>query len=67
MELEYEFDEDFKKRLIGIIKASLSGRHLSNADAIILFHWVHHVNDKAYEWVPEKYKKGLASYNGGNK
>lgn len=57
-----EFDEDFKARLIGIIKASLSGVRLSDADAIILFHWVRNVNDPAYEWVPDEYKKALPNY-----
>lgn len=65
--MEPEFDEGFKKRLISIIKKSLSGKITESSDAAILFHWVHNVNDPMYEWVPEKYKKGISHYNGGNR
>ena len=65
MEIYYEFDDDFKERLIKIIEASLNGESLSKADASILFHWVSHINEPAYAWVPDKYKVNMPNYYGG--
>jgi hypothetical protein len=64
MEFEHEFDEDFKERLIKIIEASLNGTSLSTAEAAILFHWVKHINDQVYAWVPDKYKVDMPNYYG---
>ena len=62
--MELEFDEEFKERLIEIIEKANVGKIENNSDAAILFHWVRHVNDPMYSWVPDKYKKNLPYYTG---
>ena len=52
-----EFDVVFKERLIRVIENSLNGKIDNNADAAILFHWLRHQDDPAYEFVPEKYRR----------
>lgn len=52
-----EFDDDFKARLIDVIKRSMKGEINSNSDAAILFHWLRHKNDPAYDFVPKEYRK----------
>ena len=51
-----EFDDDFKKELISIIKRSLKGDSLLNREAILLFNWVRHQNDPAFSFVSMKYR-----------
>ena len=51
-----EFSDEFKKELISIIKRSLKGEALVDREAIILFHWVRHQTDPAYDFVPAKYR-----------
>lgn len=51
-----EFDDDFKKELISIIKRSLKGESLLNREAILLFNWVRHQTDPAFSFVPIKYR-----------
>lgn len=51
-----EFDDDFKKELISIIKRSLKGDSLLKREVILLFNWVRHQNDPAFSFVPLKYR-----------
>ena len=55
--LTVEFDEEYKERLLGIIKRSMENSGgLSSAEAAMLFHWKRHENDPAYNFVPEEYR-----------
>ena len=66
--MELEFTEAEKNRLLNIIKRSLNQTgNLDNSDVSMLFHWVSHVNDPCYAWVPDKYKKTVPSYRGDQK
>lgn len=61
-----EFDEQYKNDLINIIKEANTGNALlSNREAAMLFHWVQHINDPDYAWVPEELKVNMPQYNGG--
>lgn len=51
-----EFNDDFKKELISIIKRSLKGDSLLDREAAILFNWVRHQTDPAFSFVPIKYR-----------
>ncbi len=51
-----EFEDDFKKELISIIKQSLKGTKLTEREVTILFNWVRHQNDPAFSFVPIKYR-----------
>ena len=51
-----EFDEEFKKMLLDIIKRSLKGEPLLDHEPPILFNWVRHQNDPAFSFVPMKYR-----------
>lgn len=51
-----EFEDDFKKELINIIKQSLKGTKLTEREVTILFNWVRHQNDPAFSFVPLKYR-----------
>jgi hypothetical protein len=51
-----EFEDDFKKELINIIKQSLKGTKLTEREVTILFNWVRHQTDPAFEFVPMKYR-----------
>ena len=53
---DIEFDDDFKARLIDIIERSAKGEISSDADATLLFHWLAHQGDPAYDFVPKKYR-----------
>lgn len=61
MEIESDtiFDTELRKRILTIIKRSHKGEThlLDDSDQIILFHWVRHMNDPMYEFVPKKYRK----------
>ena len=60
-----EFDENFKNELIQIIKEANTGSAaLTNRQAAMLFHWIRHINDEDYAWVPEEYKKDMPQYRG---
>ncbi len=62
--MEIELDDDFKERLINIIEKASVSKIENDSDAAILFHWVRHVNDPMYSWVPDKYKKISYYYTG---
>ena len=63
-----EYDEYYKKELIDIIElANTNSADLTNAQVSILFHWVRHINDPEYEWVPDKYKINMPQYKGEKK
>lgn len=63
-----EFDNDYKNELIQIIEeASTGSADLTNRQAAILFHWIRHINDEEYAWVPDKYKVEMPNYLGGQK
>ena len=51
-----EFEDDFKKELINIIKQSLKGTKLTEREVTILFNWVRHQNDPAFSFVPIRYR-----------
>ena len=56
-----EFNQDFKDRFLSILERVLDKHEaLSDADAIIYFHWANNIDDPAYGFVPERYRK----YNG---
>ena len=58
-----EYDDYYKKELIDIIELANSHRvTLTDAQVAILFHWVNHINDAEYEWVPDKYKINMPQY-----
>ena len=61
-----EFDNNYKEELIKIIEeASTGNADLTHREAAILFHWVGHINDPEYAWVPDKYKINMPQYIGG--
>ena len=63
-----EYDDYYKKELINIIElANTNSAALTNAQVVILFHWVRHINDPEYEWVPDKYKVDMPQYRGEKK
>lgn len=51
-----EFDDEFKKMLLDIIKRSLKGEPLLDHEPPILFNWVRHQTDPAFSFVPMKYR-----------
>ena len=60
-----EYDDYYKKELIDIIElANTHSAALTDVQAAILFHWVRHINDPEYEWVPDKYKINMPQYKG---
>ena len=60
-----EYDDYYKKELIDIIElANTNSAALTDVQAAILFHWVRHINDPEYEWVPAKYKINMPQYKG---
>ena len=60
-----EYDDYYKKELIDIIElANTNSAALTDVQVAILFHWVRHINDPEYEWVPNKYKINMPQYKG---
>ena len=60
-----EYDDYYKKELIDIIElANTNSAALTDVQMAILFHWVRHINDPEYEWVPDKYKINMPQYKG---
>lgn len=60
-----EYDDYYKKELIDIIElANTNSAALTDVQVAILFHWVRHINDPEYEWVPDKYKVDMPQYKG---
>ena len=63
-----EYDDYYKKELIDIIElANTNSTALTDYQVAILFHWVRHINDPEYEWVPDKYKVNIPQYKGVKK
>ena len=63
-----EYDDYYKKELIDIIElANTHSTALTDIQVAILFHWVRHINDPEYEWVPDKYKVDMPQYRGEKK
>ena len=63
-----EYDDYYKKELIDIIElANINSAALTDVQVAILFHWVRHINDPEYEWVPDKYKVNMPQYKGEKK
>lgn len=63
-----EYDDYYKKELIDIIElANTHSAALTDGQVAILFHWVRHINDPEYEWVPDKYKVDMPQYRGEKK
>ena len=44
--------------------ANTNSAALTDVQVAILFHWVRHINDPEYEWVPDKYKINMPQYKG---
>ncbi len=60
-----EYNDYYKKELIDIIElANTNSAALTDVQVAILFHWVRHINDPEYEWVPDKYKVNMPQYKG---
>ena len=60
-----EYDDYYKKELIDIIElANTNSAALTDVQVAILFHWVRHINDPEYEWVPDKYTINMPQYKG---
>ena len=60
-----EYDDYYKKELIDIIElANTNSAALTDVQVAILFHWVRHINESEYEWVPDKYKINMPQYKG---
>ena len=58
-----EYSDYSKKELIDTIElANSPGVILTDAQVAILFHWVGHINEPEYEWVPDKYKINMPQY-----
>ena len=58
-----EYDDYYKKELIDIIElANTNSAALTDVQVAILFHWVRHINEPDYEWVPDKYKINMPQY-----
>ena len=52
-----EFNDDFKERLINIIKSVIVDHAtISDSDAVIYFHWARHRDEPQYNFVPEEYR-----------
>ena len=61
------YTEEDREELLNIIKKAATGKAiLSNREAAILYHWIHHINDIEFAWVPEEYKKDMPQYRGNN-
>ena len=58
MNLEIEIGRDLKKRILQIIKKSYNGQGhlLDESDTVILFHWVRHMDDPLYSFVPKRFR-----------
>jgi len=68
MKNENELDQEIKEEYLDLIKkcsSATSGIALSNREMAMLYHWIRHVNDPMYSFVPEEYKKELPNYLGG--
>ena len=66
----YELDKDLQKEYLELIKKCASasnGIELSNREMAMLYHWIRHVNEPMYDFVPEVYRKELPNYLGENK
>ena len=58
-----DYEDYSKKELIDIIElANSPGVILTDTQVAILFHWVGHINEPEYEWVPDKYKINMPQY-----
>ena len=58
-----DYEDYSKKELIDIIElANSQGVILTDTQVAILFHWVGHINEPEYEWVPDKYKINMPQY-----
>lgn len=63
-----EFSIETKDEILNIIKrASVSSANLTNREIAMLYHWINHINDPEYAWVPEEYKVDMPQYTGGRK
>lgn len=58
MDYEVEFSKQLKHRILKIVKRSYKGEGhlLSESDMIILFHWIRHMDEPIYDFVPKKYR-----------
>ncbi len=51
-----ELSEDAKERLLGILEKATNNKPLTYSETTILFYYVRHQNDPAYNFVPEEYR-----------
>ena len=59
IEPEIEFNEELKKKVIDIVKRShkFKGDTFDDSEVVILFHWVRHMHEPMYDFVPKKYRR----------
>ena len=52
-----EFAKDFQDRLLNILdKVLVKHETLSDAEAVVYFHWARNKNEPKYSFVPEEYR-----------
>jgi hypothetical protein len=54
--LDLKFNREQKQMFLRVIKDAVDNKPLSESDFVILFYWVRHQNDPAFNFVPKKYR-----------
>lgn len=54
--LDEELSEDSKERLLDILYKANNNIPLTQSETVMLFHWVRHQDDPAYDFVPQEYR-----------
>ena len=54
--LDEELSEDSKARLLDILYKANNNIPLTQSETVMLFHWVRHQDDPAYDFVPKEYR-----------
>ena len=53
-----ELDDVTKAEVVSAIEKSLKGEPITDHQATLLFYWARHQDDKAFNFVPKKYRLG---------
>lgn len=56
-----ELDDVAKEEVIKAIEKSFKGEPITDSQAEILFYWARHQNDKAFSFVPKRYRLNAVS------
>lgn len=56
-----ELDDVAKEEVIKAIEKSFKGESITGSQAEILFYWARHQDDKAFSFVPKRYRLNAAS------